>query len=397
MIHVLKNPMYRFLLVMTVCSTIGLQGWRMLFDNFAVHAAGLDGQHVGVIQSIREVPGFLTLLVVYVLFILREHRLAALSIVVMGAGIGLAGYFPTYWGLVFTTLVMSFGFHYFETTNGSLTLQYFDKSTSPYVLARLRSRAAISSILVGLGIWAMDEVFDFKLMYIILGCIVLAGGIWAFFQNPMDKDLPPQRKKLLFRKKYWLFYLLTFLSGARRQIFVTFALFLMVKKFNFTVQEITILFVVNNVINYFVSRLVGSAILRFGERKVLSLEYFSLVVIFICYSLVETKIVMGILFILDHLFFSFIIGIRTYFQKVADPEDIAPSMAMGFTINHIAAVVLPVLGGLLWMVDYRIVFFAGAGLGLVSLISAQMIRTEKPFPTEPLRKPPTEAGTSTGR
>ena len=164
------------------------------------------------------------------------------------------------------------------------------------------------------------------------------------------------------------------MSGARRQIFIAFAVFLLVKKFRFSVQEVTLLFVINNVANYFLSPLIGKAIVRFGERKVLSLEYFSLIFIFLAYAVVDTKILVAILYILDHIFFNFAIAIRTYFQKVGDPKDIAPSMAVGFTINHIAAVFLPVVGGLLWVVDYRIPFVCGAVFSLVSLIAVQQIR-----------------------
>ena len=134
------------------------------------------------------------------------------------------------------------------------------------------------------------------------------------------------------------------------------------------------LFVINNTVNYFLSPLIGRAIIRFGERKVLSLEYFSLIFIFLLYAYVETKILVGILYVLDHVFFNFAIGIRTYFQKIGDPEDIAPSMAVGFTVNHIAAVVLPAAGGLLWIVDYRIPFVLGAVLSMISLMAVQQIK-----------------------
>ena len=146
------------------------------------------------------------------------------------------------------------------------------------------------------------------------------------------------------------------------------------KRFSFSVQEITVLFVVNNIINYFLSPLIGKSIIRFGERKVLSLEYFSLIFIFLAYATVQSKALLAVLYILDHIFFNFAIAIRTYFQKVADPRDIAPSMAVGFTINHIAAVILPAVGGVLWMVDYRIPFVAGAGMAMISLTAVQQIR-----------------------
>ena len=366
--------MFRFLMVLTICSTIGLQAWLTLFNNFAADQVGLTGREVGVIQSVREIPGLLTFLAVFVMMIVQEHRLSVLSVLFLGVGLGLTGMFPSYAGLMITTLIMSFGFHYYETTNQSLTLQYFDKQTSPWVFGKLRSIAAASNIGIGIFIYLLTAVLDFAQTYLIIGGMIIVAGIWAFTRNPTDLNIIPQHKKMIFRKKYWLFYFLTFMAGARRQIFMAFAVFLLVKRFQFTVQEVTILFVINNLINYFLSPLIGRSIIRFGERKVLSLEYFSLIFIFLAYATVASKIVVAILYILDHVFFNFAIAIRTYFQKVGDPKDIAPSMAVGFTINHIAAVFLPAIGGLLWMVDYRIPFVAGAFFSLISLAAVQKIR-----------------------
>lgn len=372
-----QKPIYRFLMVLTISSTIGLQAWRTLFNNFAVEVVNLEGNHIGMIQSIREIPGFLALLVVYMIIIIKEHRLSVLSIFLLGIGVAATGLLPSYAGLILTTLVMSFGFHYYETTNQSLTLQYFDKNTSPWVFGKQRSFAAASNIGVGIFIYFLAPIFNYTKIYLIIGGFIIATGIWGFSQNPADQNIIPQRKKMILRKKYWLFYFLTFIAGARRQIFIAFAVFLMVKKFQFTVQEITVLFMINNFVNYFLSPLIGKSIIRFGERKVLSLEYFSLIFIFIAYAFVQSKMLVAVLYILDHIFFNFAIAIRTYFQKVGDPRDIAPSMAVGFTINHIAAVFLPAIGGLLWMVDYRIPFIAGAVLSMASLIAVQQISIKK--------------------
>jgi predicted MFS family arabinose efflux permease len=202
-------------------------------------------------------------------------------------------------------------------------------------------------------------------------------GLWGLAQKPTRQDLPTQRKNMVLRKRYWLFYWLTFLSGARRQIFIAFAVFLMVDRFDFSVQDVTLLFVVNNGVNYFLSPMIGRAIVRFGERRVLSVEYASMILIFIAYAVVQTKWAVALLYVLDHIFFNFAIAIRTYFQKVGDPRDIAPSMAVGFTINHIAAVMLPVVGGMLWMVDYRIPFLGGALLACLSFVSVQFIKTSR--------------------
>ena len=368
-----NNPMFWYLAVLTICSTIGLQTWQTLFNNFAVDIAGLDGDHVGVIQSVREIPGFLALLAVYIIMIIREHRLSALSILLLGFGLAITGLLPSFAGLILTTLVMSFGFHYYETTNMSLTLQYFDEYSSPWVFGKQRSYAAASSIAVGLAIYLMAFFLSFAQIYLLIGAFIMTASAWALTRKPTQKDVVPQRKKMVFRKKYGLFYFLTLMAGARRQIFIAFSVLLMVQKFQYSVQEVTLLFVINNLINYYLSPLIGKSIIRFGERKVLSLEYGSLVIIFLAYALTDSKWVVALLYILDHIFFNFAIAIRTYFQKIGDPRDIAPSMAVGFTINHIAAVFLPALGGVLWVLDYRIPFLGGAALALISLLAVQGI------------------------
>ena len=368
-----KNPMFLYLAVLTICSTIGLQAWITLFNNFAVEVAGLAGNHIGVIQSVREIPGFLALLAVYIIMIVKEHRLSALSILILGFGLAITGLLPSFAGLVLTTLIMSFGFHYFETTNMSLTLQYFDENVSPWVFGKQRSYAAAASIAVGLAIYILAFFLSFTQIYLLIGGLIVAAAIWAMNQKPAQQEIIPQRKKMILRKKYALFYFLTFMAGARRQIFMAFAVLLMVEKFHYSLQEVTILFVINNIINYYLSPLIGKSIIRFGERKVLSLEYISLVFIFVAYATTGSKWLVAALFILDHIFFNFSIAIRTYFQKIGDPRDIAPSMAVGFTINHIAAVFLPALGGYLWVLDYRIPFFGGAAMALISLLAAQRI------------------------
>ncbi len=368
-----KRPVYLFLAVLTIASVVGLQAWMILFNNFAVEVVGLDGDQVGVVQAVREIPGFLALLAVYVMLFLREDRLSALSIVLLGIGTGLAGFFPSYSGLLATTLIMSFGFHYFETTNQSLTLQHFCSATSPLVFGRLRSLAAISSIAVALLILLLSSLLDFRFLFLLFGLLVAGAGVWGLLRSPAAPVAVPQRRQMILRRRYSLYYFLTFMAGARRQIFIAFSAFLMVKIFGFSVRDITLLFLLTNLVGFIANPLIGKAIVRFGERRVLGVEYTGLIFVFLAYAFTQSKWVIVAMYVLDHLLFQFAIAIRTYFQKIGDPGDIAPSMAVGFTINHIAAVVLPVVGGALWMVDYRIPFILGAVLSFVSLLATRRI------------------------
>ncbi|PIE55777.1 MAG: MFS transporter [Desulfobulbus propionicus] len=377
-----QRTMFHFLAVLNIAAVIGLQSWMILFNNFAVEQAGLHGAQVGTIQSVREIPGFLAMLAIFVMMVLREHRLAAMSILLLGVGVMLTGCFPSFSGLLVTTLVMSFGFHYYETVNQSLTLQYFDRATSPLVFGRMRSLSAAAALVTGAVVFLLGLVATYRSTYLLLGAVVGLTGLWAFTRDPSRADLPPQKKRMVLKRRYSLFYFLTFMAGARRQIFIAFSVFLMVKVFHFSIQEVTLLFLVNNGVNYFLNPIIGTAIVRFGERRILSIEYAGLIMVFLTYAFTGSKWMVAIMYIIDHILFNFSMAIKTYFQKIADPEDIAPSMAVGFTINHIAAVVIPVLGGLIWMLDYRIPFIAGAFMSAVSLMAVQLIPSPDPTPPQ---------------
>lgn len=209
--------MYKYLLVLTIASMMGLQTWRTLFNNFAVDLAHLEGNHVGIIQVVREIPGFLALLAIFVIRFIKEYRLSAIAIMLLGGGVALTGFYPSFSGLIATTLIMSFGFHYFETTNQSLTLQYFDKQTAPWVFGKLRSMASMANIIVGLILLLLTGLLSYRQIFLAFGAVIVLAGFRALFQKPADENLPPQHKKMIVRRKYWLYCFLTFMAGALKK------------------------------------------------------------------------------------------------------------------------------------------------------------------------------------
>lgn len=371
-----QKEVYRYLIISWIFVAIGFQGWRTLFNNFGVDTVGITGLEVGAIQSIREIPGFLSFLVIYILIFIKEQRLSALSLLTMGIGVLFTGFLPSFEGLLLTTFVMSVGFHYFETTSSSLILQNFNKVDSSIVFGKLRAVMSLTNIAVGAVIVGLSYILPIEYNFMLIGLVTVAGSIYLLINQPKVDETHEQHKKFFLRKKYWLYYVLNFLSGSRRQIFVVFAVFLLVDKYHFSVAEIAGLFIANNIIGYFVNPLIAKSINAFGERKVLSLEYIALIFIFYAYTQWDVKWGVALLYILDHIFFNFSFGLKTYLQKIADPKDIAPSNAVGFAINHIAAVVIPFVGGVLWMTNWQLPFYVGVGLSLLSLLFVQMIKTE---------------------
>lgn len=358
-----------FLSCLAAINWFGFAAWNALLNNFAKEEAGFDGFAIGILQSVREVPGLLAVTALAFLLIIREQTLAYASLLMLGAGVALTGFFPNALGLWLTTFVMSVGFHYYETMAQSLSLQLFSKTEAPKVLGRLSAVAAAGQFVAFGGIalvwWAFQP--SYTVVFAVTGGMCFVAALAAILWFPNFTGPVPQRKNMVLRQRYWLYYAMTFMSGSRRQIFMAFGAFLLVEKFGFGVTEISVLMLATYSINTIVGPKLGHLINAIGERRTIIVENISLIVVFAGYALSQSSVVVGLCFVIDGVFFTFTIAQRTYFQKIADPADIAPTAGVAFTINHIAAVFIPVVFGLIWLRDPSLVFTIGAALASVSL------------------------------
>jgi len=363
------------LILMSVAMPVAFSVWTALLNNFVIEKANFTGVEIGLLQSLREIPGFLAFTTIFVLLIIKEQAFAVVALATLGVGVAITGLFPSVLGLYLTTVLMSMGFHYFEVVKQSLSLQWFDKAEAPQALGKLISVGSITSLLVYAVLWAMLELLElsYTWIYLIAGgvCCALAIFMWVGF--PVFESQHEQTKKLVLRKRYWLYYALEFFGGARRQIFMVFAAFLMVEKFAYAASEVALLFLINYAFNWLFAEKIGLMIGRIGERQALSIEYLGLIVVFSAYAVVENPYVGATLYVIDHMFFALSIAMSTYFQKIASPEDIASSAGVSFTINHIAAVIVPAALGLVWIVSPPLVFMIGTGFAVCSLLLAQNI------------------------
>tara|TARA_R110000737_G_scaffold252484_2_gene261911 strand:- start:2133 stop:3350 length:1218 start_codon:yes stop_codon:yes gene_type:complete len=365
----LRSP-ENLLLAMAFIMPLVFSVWMAMLNNFVIEQANFTGIEIGMLQSLREVPGFLAFTVIYVLLFIKEQKLALVSLGLTSVGVAVTGYFPSVIGLYLTTIIMSIGFHYFETVNQSLTLQWISKEKTAHFLGRVLSVKSIASLLAFSSIWLLMEYFawSYQATYLLFGGIALVFTITLALSFPHFVPPVEQSRRLILRKRYLLFYALTFFSGARRQIFVVFAGFLMVEKFHYSVADVSALFLINYVFNWLFAAKIGQFIGRVSERSVLRFEYIGLTLLFILYGLVDNANIAAVLYVIDHLFFALAIAIKTYFQKIALPQDIAASAGVSFSINHIAAVVIPALLGMVWIVNASWVFYIGAGFACCSLL-----------------------------
>lgn len=367
------------LFVMAAAMPVAFATWSALLNNFVIEVAGFDGSDIGWLHTVREIPGFLAIGVIAVIIFMREQVLGLVSLGLLGVATALTAQFPSLGGILTITMLSSIGFHYYETVNQSLQLQWLDRLRAPQMLGWILAAGSGATLVAYVLIVLTWESFDlsYSFVYWISGGITAAVALFCFFAYPQFEAPEPQIKRMVLRRRYWLYYALQFMAGARRQIFTVFAGFMMVEHFGFEVHQVTGLFLINLVANMLFAPLMGRLVTLWGERRALLFEYAGLVAVFLCYGGVYYLgwgvVLASALYVIDHMFFALALALKTYFQKIASPGDIAPTAAVAFTINHIAAVFLPAALGYLWLVSPGMVFVLAAGMAAVSLALALMI------------------------
>ncbi|SDF75795.1 Sugar-tranasporters, 12 TM [Celeribacter baekdonensis] len=376
-------PLWRrpesLLFLMAFAMPVAFATWNALLNNFVIEAAGFTGVEIGWLHSVREIPGFLAIGVIALIMFIREQVLGIAALLLLGVATAVTAFFPSLGGILTITMLSSIGFHYFETVNQSLQLQWLSKERAPIVIGRLVAAGSAAS-LVAYGLLVVTwKSFDlsYGFVYMVSGGFTAVVAVFAFLAYPQFQAPHPQTKSFVLKRRYGLYYALQFMAGARRQIFVVFAAFMMVEKFGFEVHQVTALFLINFVANMLVAPFMGQIVARKGERFVLMFEYIGLTLVFLAYGgiywLGWGVVVAATLYVIDHMLFGLAFALKTYFQKIADPQDIAPTAAVAFTINHIAAVFLPALLGYLWVVSPDAVFILAAAMAMVSLGLASLI------------------------
>ena len=383
-----QQPRWRrpeaLLILMAMAMPLAFSTWNALLNNFVIEAASFDGADIGLLQMVREIPGFLAVAVILLLYVFREQILAVISLIMLGGAVAVTAQFPAMGGLLLTTLIGSIGFHYYETVNQSLQLQWLSKERAPIIMGKILAVGSGASLLAYGTLVVGWKAFgwSYNAVYMVAGSMTVIIALICMLAYPQYESPNPQQKTMVLRQRYWLYYALQFMSGARRQIFVVFAAFMMVEKFGFEVHEVTALFLINYLVNMLLAPLFGRFVASYGERRALMVEYVGLICVFFSYGALYYfswgEMAWGVplaaaLYVVDHLFFALALALKTYFQKIADPGDIAPTAAVALTINHIAAVGLPVPLGLLWLVAPGAVFWLAAGMAFVSLCLAMMI------------------------
>jgi len=373
-----------YLVLANFAMYFGFRVWQALFNNFAVERIGVGPAEIGGIQAIREIPGLLGFLVGFLVLALSETRLMALSIVALGTGIALTGWASTIPTLLVGTLVMSVGFHFFGPANNAVLLMAVEKQAAPKALGQLRSLGALAALLATGVVYLLADRIGYRGLFWGVGGLALVAGL-ALLPFRFGGDSLPPRRKVRFRRRYWLYYTLAFLLGSRRHIFTTFAIFLLVREHGIPVQTTALLFLANSLVNTYAYQGIGKLVAHFGERTVLSVGFALLIFVFLGYAYIPYLPLLYALFVLDNVIFGTSLAASTYLQKIAvSEEELTSNLSLQQTLNHVSAIVIPILGGTIWtLFGPQAPFLMGVGIVVISLALVQFMRVpaSEPAPT----------------
>jgi len=374
------NRNFILLTIAVFCLNVGFGIYFGTFSNFIKDpniGIMIERDQLGFMEGFRETPGFLSAAFNALVSFIAVPIIGGFSLLLMGFGIGGYAYVNTLPWLVFFSLVWSIGFHGWAPLQGTMALAYSEKDQKGKRLGQLRSvsgLAYLSGLLLAylVALIVYNLVAYYRSVYLIGGVVIAIGGI-AIFGASRQTSIKREHKFLL-KKKYNIYYVLNFLEGCRKQILVIFASFTLVDIFKISVKTAIILKVINQIVTLLTGQMVGTLVDKHGERKMLSLCYLGLTITFLGYALAPNKYAFFAFYFLDNFLNFGIIPLNTYVNKIAPSEEIRPTLSMGVTTNHIAAVFTPLIGGYVWQTlgdsGYKVVFIGGAVIAFISLLVA---------------------------
>ena len=350
--------------------------------NFLRGELGISGFQFGLIEAARESCGVFAFGILTLLAGIAEPAIGTMMLMLLAAGIGSYFFAQSFSYVLLMSLVWSQGLHVWMPLPNSMTLAMAEKGRAGHRLGQIQAAGSAGyggGLIVAL-LLTLDKV-PMRPMYLIAGASAVLAAISCF---GIPRQIKAPGPRLVFRRRYGLYYTLSFLEGWRKQISISFAGFMLVARYQTQLQTILLLMTIVQIIGYSVSPWVGRLIDRIGERRILLFYYICLTVFFTGYALIPNRQLLYGVFILDSSFFVFAMALTTYVNRIAPKNEHTLTLSMGVAMNHVAAVLMPLSGGFLWKyLGYQWVFLTGALTAGLSILVASRVPPHGAQPRRP--------------
>jgi MFS family permease len=376
---------WRYFTLLTFLFGFGFATYNGVFQNFLRDVLRTTPLQLGTLESLREVPGLLTALTAGTVVMLAESRVAGLGLFITAIGVGLTGFAPGFGALLALSVFWSLGFHLYSSVSPAITLALAKGEEGGRHLGRMAAVGSSSTLLALALAWIASRVLTtrpYHVYFAVAGACIGVAAILAMRLSENARGAP--RARIVVRREYSLYYLLIFLEGCRRQIFAIFASFALITVYHVPLSSMLALQFVNAALISMTAPRMGRLIDRVGERRPLTIYAVGLILVFAGYATTSSVSVLFALYLLDNVLFSFSVGFTTYLHRIVRPGELTPCLAMGTTMNHIAAVLVPFSGATLWATtnNYRLPFLAGISIAVVSLVATRWLPAGARIPHE---------------
>lgn len=381
----------------SVSLAMGVQ--QSISPSFFRETIGMDGAQNGYLVAFRELPGFLLAFVAAMLLRLGMARATGLALLIMGIGYASFSVGYSFTAVVIASVIGSIGFHSWLQMQYALGLSLARQGEEGSVLGRVSSIGFSGRMAGMIGVLIVLQVVGylagakeewqsvvFRTLFIVGGVSAVVGGfaILRYPASPNERAVARAAPRITLRREYWLYYVLSFLDGCRMEIYFAFAPFVLVEEFGVSATAITTLLIFAGLINWRTAGWIGRLIDRHGEKRMLTINYCGHFVVFLGFALAQNVWLLYAFYLGYNFLFTFSIGTTTYLRKIARKEDIAPSLAMGVSWAHVAAVAVPVVGAALWtQLGYQFPFLFGTSFVLLSIWFTQKIDVARQRVPEP--------------
>ncbi|MBN1582055.1 MAG: MFS transporter [Anaerolineae bacterium] len=355
--------------------------------NFFVDTLGITGGQVLALEGIREIPGLALMFIAAFTMRLPLSRRASVSVVIMGVGYALFALVNSYAALLAVAVAASLGMHMWMPLNSSLGMCLSQKDKTGRTLGTLNSVGALAS-LAGMGVLSLIAIIfqDVPLRaYYVAGAVFIGIAAALLWRIPTGVgETAQEQPRMLLDKRYWLYYVLTFFQGSRKEVLNSFGTLVLVDTFDFEVWQISTLLLVSSVVNLLAGPYLGALIDRFGERKTVTTSYIVLILGCMGFVFIGNPWVLAAVLIVIKLAALLEMGVSMYVHKIAPSEELTPTLSAGISINHITSVLMPlVAGALMPLIGYEGIFVMAAGLIVLSVPFAVSLKVTPPPMLQP--------------
>ena len=383
---------FKVLAITTFCMTLALSSFDSIQANFFRDSLGMDGELNGYLIAIREVPGFL-LIFIAALMLRRGLSIAtATSIFIAGVGFSLFAFTDSFGQAIIPILICSIGYHSWLQLQYALGLSLARNGEEGSTLGRLQGIGFLGTFMALVLVWSalqgtkwladgndhQDRIL--RIFWIITGAVAVIGAITIrkFPQTRRDLEIARNAPRVTWSRDYWLYYVLATLDGSRQQIYFAFAPFVLVERFDVPARHLIIVLIIGALIKWRMGEVIGRLVDQRGEKATLNIAYSLHLVTFLGFAFAPNVWFAYAAYLAYNFLFLFSIGTTTYIKKIARREDLTPSLAMGVSLAHVTAIVVPVFGAALWeTLGYRFPFIFGTVFVVASLYFTQKIDVEK--------------------